>query len=373
MDILPLRIRVPRVPVAVQFTREGLVFVVLSLALGAAAVNTGNNILYLIFSLMLGLIVVSGMLSRRILSGLRAGIEFPSDLFAGVRNTCYVTISNHKARFPSFGVRFSAGGVDFPQVSRAFFYIPPSSEAHGFAPVVFPRRGVFVLREFEIQTRFPFSFFLKIRRYFAEQPPVRVYPRIYHLPDEWLAQYVEGLLYESPYRGESHQLLHLREYTPNDSSKKIHWKASARTQRFLVKEFQKEQGRDVRVYFDCYPEKKAQLPILDRAVSLVASLAFLVRRKGWNAVFIFADRQFRVDNRDENMRPLLEHLSEIEPGAAAVSQTAADPESNAMALVIRSKNIPSVFPPLPWAKVVDAEALTSRIEPVDMPAQERSL
>lgn len=371
MDIFPLRIRVPRVPVAVQFTREGLVFVLLSLALGAAAVNTGNNILYLIFSLMLGLIVVSGMLSRRILRGLHAGLEFPSDLFAGVRNACYVSVSNEKTRFPSFGIRLSAGGGDFPQVSRAFFYIPPSSEVHGFARVVFPRRGVFVLRDYEIQTRFPFSFFVKIRRYFDEQPPVRVYPRIYHLSDEWLAKYAEGLLYESPYRGDSHQLLHLREYTPNDSSKRIHWKASARTQRFLVKEFQKEQGRNVYIYFDCYPEKKDLLPELDRAVSLAASLAFLVRRKGWDAVFVFAKHEFRVDNRDANMRPLLEHLTEITTGMPVVSQSIPQPDADAMMLVIRSRNIPSVLSPPAGAKVMEAESSVSRMEPLD--AQEAQL
>ncbi|HSP06090.1 MAG TPA: hypothetical protein VLR94_02885, partial [Acidobacteriota bacterium] len=166
-QILPLRIRLPRVPVAVQFTREGLIFVLLSLALGAAAVNTGNNILYLIFSLMLGMIVVSGILSRRILSGLRAGIEFPSNLFAGVRNTCYVSVSNHKTQIPSLGIRFSAGGREFPQVTHSFFLIPANATVGGFTPVVFPRRGVFALREFEIETRFPFSFFVKIRRFFV--------------------------------------------------------------------------------------------------------------------------------------------------------------------------------------------------------------
>lgn len=158
-QILPFRIRIPRVPVAVQFTREGLIFVLLSLAIGAAAVNTGNNILYLIFSLMLGMIVVSGILSRRMLSGLRAGIEFPANLFAGVRNVCYVSVFNHKTRIPSLGIRFFASGKDFPEVSQYFFFVPPDSAVHAFAPVVFPRRGVFVLPEFEIQTRFPFSFF----------------------------------------------------------------------------------------------------------------------------------------------------------------------------------------------------------------------
>ena len=115
--LLPLRIRVPRVPVAVQFTREGLVFVLLTLAIGAAAVNTGNNILYLIFSMMLAMIVVSGMLSRRMLSGLKPRLEFPDSLFAGVRNLCFVSLRNFKKRSPSLGIRLVMNGDSFPEAT----------------------------------------------------------------------------------------------------------------------------------------------------------------------------------------------------------------------------------------------------------------
>lgn len=352
MDI-PLRIRIPRVPVAIQFTREGLIFVLLSLAIGAAAVNTGNNILYLIFSVMLGLIVVSGVLSRRMLSGLRAKLDFPSNLFAGVRNVCYVSLSNHK-RMPSLGVRFFCGDREFPPVSRYFFYIPASTTVHGFAPVVFPRRGMYILHELEVQTRFPFSFFVKIRRFFVEQK-LRVYPQIYHLPDEWLTRFSEGFLLESPYRGESHQLLHLREYGPNDSSKKIHWKASARAERFLVKEFQKEQGRDVYIYFDCYPAGKQDSALLDRAASLAASLAFLIRRKGLEATFVFADRRFRIGGHYAQLQSLLDHLAEMDTGVPGVSTGAIQPAHDAVVIAIRSSYVPSVLPDVPKAVMVTIE------------------
>lgn len=364
MEIFPLRIRVPRVPVAVQFTREGLVFVLLSLAIGAAAVNTGNNVLYLIFSLMLGLIVVSGMLSRRILRGLQAALEFPSNLFAGSKNVCYISIANSKTRIPSLGIRFVAGGKDFPGISRYFFYVQAGTEAHGFAPVLFLRRGLFHLKEFEIQTRFPFSFFVKSRRYFVEQQ-ARVYPQIYHLSDEWLMRYAEGLLFESPYRGESHQLLHLRPYGPNDSTKRIHWKASARAPHFLVKEFQKEQGRDLYIYFDCYPVLPEQLPILDRAVSLLASVAFLVRRRGFEATFVFADRNFSIGSRDSQMTQLLDHLTEISAGAIELRHPFPTPESGATLLVIQSKHVSSIMPPFASAKTVTVEEGLAGLVPVD--------
>jgi uncharacterized protein (DUF58 family) len=366
---LPLRIRIPRVPIVIQFTREGLIFVLLSLAIGAAAVNTGNNILYLIFSLMLGLIVVSGMLSRRTLSRVRANVEFPPNLFAGVRSNCYVTVSNQKKRIPSLAIRFLAGGEDFPQISRYFFYLSPGSEVRGFAAVTFPARGMFHFRQYELQTRFPFSFFVKIRRFSTDQT-VRVYPRIFHLADEWLSRLTEGVLVESPYRGDSRQLLHLREYGPGDSSKKIHWKASARAERLLVKEFQKEQGRDVYVYFDCYPQRREMKDLLDRAASLTASLAFLIRRRGLDATFVFADRHFRLSGSRTQLQPLLDFLAEIETGLPPFFQPPITPEPNAVVLVIRSKRVGSVAPDLPQGAMVNVEDSLDQSQPVDAPILE---
>lgn len=365
----PIRIRIPRLPVAVKFTREGLIFVLLSLAIGAAAVNTGNNILYLIFSLMLGLIVVSGILSRRMLSGVRAKVDFPSNLFAGVRNVCYFSLSNSKSRIPTLGARFVVGGGNFPRVSRYFFFVPPAAAVHGFAPVVFPRRGLYPLREIEVQTRFPFSFFVKIRRFFVEQT-VRVYPQIYHLPDEWLTRMAEGFLVESPYRGESHQLLHLRDYGPNDSSKKIHWKASARAERFLVKEFQKEQGRDVFVYFDCYPRSQDQAAILDRAANLAASLAFLLRRRGLDATFVFADRQFRIGGPHAQLHSMLDYLAEIETGLPASSHIHVSPDHDAVILAVRSENVSPALAGIPPSAIdVIVEESLSNITPVETPVE----
>src|SRR4026208_1151395 len=219
-----MKLKLPRLAIAVEFTREGWIFVLLSLAIGAAAVNTGNNVLYFIFSLMLGMIVVSGMTSRRLLQGLAPGVQFPDHLFAGVAHLCYVTVQNRKKRIPSLGIRFVIREKDFTSVTRHFFFVPPNNRVQGYARIVFPQRGKFHLREMELQTNLPFSFFLKIRRYFVHEA-VRVYPRIYRLSEEIVTRFSEGLFREYPYRGESQQLLHIRDYMPTDSSKKVHWKA----------------------------------------------------------------------------------------------------------------------------------------------------
>jgi len=308
-----LKIKVPHFPVTVEFTREGLVFIFLSLAIGAAAVNTGNNILYLIFSLMLGLIVVSGIFSRRILTGLSANIEFPSHIFSGVSVPCYVTVSNKKTHLPSIGIRFVLKNPSIPPVGKYFFYIPASEKVSGFMPIVFPRRGVHVLKEMELRTRFPFSFLIKVRRIQIDQT-MRVYPRIYRIPDDVLARFTEGILHESPYRGDSAQLLHLRDYNPLDSSKRIHWKASAKTEKFFVKEFQRDQGKDLTVYFDCFPGGNAVSEIQEKAISVIASIAYKATEKGYKATFCFPDASFEIGGGGQtSITTLLDYLAGLKP------------------------------------------------------------
>jgi hypothetical protein len=70
---------------SLRFTKEGLSFVLFSLAVGVAAVNTGNNLLYLILAMMLSLIIVSGILSRA--PAPCRHWHFPAQLFARSPNT----------------------------------------------------------------------------------------------------------------------------------------------------------------------------------------------------------------------------------------------------------------------------------------------
>jgi uncharacterized protein (DUF58 family) len=349
MKLSRLKFRFPRLTVAVQFTKEGLVFVFLTLAIGAAAVNTGNNVLYLIFSIMLSLIVVSGLISRRILSGLSPRIDFPPYLFSGTPGVCYLSLENRKRGFPSIGIRLASPEGSIPKISRFFFYIPSNNPVNDFVTLVFPKRGIYQIHELELQTRFPFCFFLKIRRHFLNES-IRVYPQVYRLPEELLARIAEGTVLESPYRGESHQLLHLRDYNLFDPSKRIHWKASAKAEKLFVKEFQKDQGRDLRIYFDCYAAEDSGSEVMEKGISLVASFAFLAAEKGLDADFVFVDRSFGIWDGNHAILKLLDHLSELKIGRPSIGDTPADPsisrndfKHDLLSVRVCSRIIPSVF------------------------------
>ncbi|NIQ94316.1 MAG: hypothetical protein GWN87_08975, partial [Desulfuromonadales bacterium] len=56
----------------------------LTLLLGFAAVNTGNNLLYLMVSALLGFMAVSGLIGRYNLARLRVEFAAPPEIYAGV-------------------------------------------------------------------------------------------------------------------------------------------------------------------------------------------------------------------------------------------------------------------------------------------------
>lgn len=336
-------VRFPRFPIAIEFTREGLLFVLLSLAIGGAAVNTGNNVLYLIFSIMLSLIVVSGIVSRRVLAVVKPRLEFPGHIFAGAPAVCFMTVENRSHWFPSLGVRLVAREPKFPYISRYFFYVRPRSVQTGLTHVTFPHRGEYFLNEMEVQTRIPFSFFVKIQRHF---PDIRlgIYPRVYRFSEEIASRLIEGFQEDSPYRGESQQLLHLRDYNSLDASKRIHWKASAKVGRLLVKEHQKEQVLDLSLWFDCYATGEKDGPIMEAAISLFASFAVLFHQKGAVCTLVFPDRAFSTTSEAADLQPLFEYLAKMtgqppEPATAALAQGQA---SNR--LRVASRNLPGALP-----------------------------
>src|ERR1700723_3352614 len=66
-----------------EVTRVGVVYVLVTLVIGIAALNTGNNLLYIVVAAMLSAILVSGVASAVVLRDLVLDVRLPEHLFAG--------------------------------------------------------------------------------------------------------------------------------------------------------------------------------------------------------------------------------------------------------------------------------------------------
>ena len=85
-----------------EVTRVGIIYVIAVLVIGIAALNTGNNLLYVIVSAMLGAIVVSGLASAVVLRGLQLDVRLPEEVFAGRAALARIVVRNRRRWMPSF-------------------------------------------------------------------------------------------------------------------------------------------------------------------------------------------------------------------------------------------------------------------------------
>src|SRR5438552_3680363 len=85
-------------------TRDGWWCLGAALGLGFAAINTGNNLLYLLVSMLLGLIIVSGVLSEQSIRRVRVEPVLPDELFAGQLALFGARVANRKRWRASYSI-----------------------------------------------------------------------------------------------------------------------------------------------------------------------------------------------------------------------------------------------------------------------------
>src|SRR5947207_1994563 len=100
-------------------TREGWWCLAVTVGLGITAMNTGNNLLYLLESMVLALIVISGVLSEQSVRGLRVAPRLPDEIYAGTPCLIGAVVRNTKRRRPSYSVTLERPGSNLRQIGRA--------------------------------------------------------------------------------------------------------------------------------------------------------------------------------------------------------------------------------------------------------------
>ncbi|HST09097.1 MAG TPA: hypothetical protein VLL05_01875, partial [Terriglobales bacterium] len=103
---LARRVVVTRLRDAVDYevTRAGIVYVVGTLLIGIAALNTGNNLLYIIVAAMLAAILVSGIVSAIVLRDLELDVRLPEHVFARRPVLGRIQLRNPRRYLPSFSI-----------------------------------------------------------------------------------------------------------------------------------------------------------------------------------------------------------------------------------------------------------------------------
>src|SRR5277367_4493679 len=91
-----------------RVTREGWIYIVGIVLVALAAINTGNNLLFLILASLIASILMSGILSSITLAGIEMRLDLPERIFAGQMVRGSLQLKNEKLTLPSFSLRVEA-------------------------------------------------------------------------------------------------------------------------------------------------------------------------------------------------------------------------------------------------------------------------
>ena len=253
-----------------RLTRWGVAYLIASVVLGLAAVNTGNNALMALLGLALGSYVVSGTWSRQVLAAVEATVDLPSEIYAGRPAVVDVELTNGSSIFPAYGLIVrDAGGR---RVVAELFLATGQRRRHS-VEVVFPRRGWHELGPWRLEVLLPLGFFVKSKVLVADRQ-VLVYPRL--LPSS-ASSVRRGGGRRSPdaleSRGREGEVTQLRDYREGDEVRAMHWKQTARQQRPVVVERKRATEKPVFFVLDPRLEDPSDPQQLERFEHLVSEIA----------------------------------------------------------------------------------------------------
>ncbi len=301
------------------FTGLGIFSTFLIAVLAIAALNTGNNLLFLLVSALLVSYLVSGILAKLVLSGLAIGYHFPAQVYA-TRPTHFLwTLRNEKRWIPSFSLRAETcleGTVGANQTVSFYFPFLEAERTHSHTVrYKFPRRGVYRIAKVNLMTRFPFGFFQRGRALHPERE-VLVYPEVKPIENFMhLLPFLQGDR-EALMKGQGESLYQIREYRNGDAVRHMHWRSSAKVGQLMVRDF--AQGYENQVCI-CLDNNRAHEKF-EAAVTLAASIASHFHDEGARLQLVTASGCTNLArSRGEQLLEILEMLTRVEIDNSAVS------------------------------------------------------
>lgn len=380
---LARRVATARVREALDFelTREGLAYLGVAMVIGIAALNTTNNLLFIVLAAMLAAIVVSGFASAAVLRGLELDVVTPEFAFAGKPVTAIIRLYNPRRWIPAFSVRvltqdkkkkkrpgleFRKTEFVFPKDGRwlrlpdyklarkpvpvrspeifdrpAYFaFVPAGTSSEVGMELTFPHRGQYSHETFRLATRFPFSFLMKSRRMKLKRD-VLVYPALLESDDFLdMLPMITGE-YTAMVRGRGSELYRIREHTPEDPARFVDWKATAKTGALKVREFTREDERRLRIVFDNPAPEAVSSEAYEHAVSVAASLAW--HFTGQNVEMSYAAQGY---SGEPDLYEFWQYLAVVQPVSGEPLESL--PDSADFNVIITARR-PGTIPTSLWA------------------------
>lgn len=311
-------------PKRIIITSEGFWFILFSIAVGVAAVNTGISLLYLMFAMLPSLIVVSGILLE--LSFRKISVEriLPPAVFCGEEFEAELLVHNGKRLMSAFSLSFEEvveGGEELFEMKRIPYLVrvPPEGTETVRYTARAKRRGMLHLKGTVVASLYPFGFFHKRMSVEAEET-LLVYPEIIPLNTELFSLTGKRHILRrvSPFTHGDEEFRGLKDYREGENPKHIHWPLSAKHNKLLVREMEKKRASRVLVVLDTtVPAGSESLWRFENAVSVAASVLYHSDTRGYETALALP-----LDGRLQTVQPatgrrhifrMLEFLALVQP------------------------------------------------------------
>jgi len=309
-----------------QITKEGWIYFATVTVVVFAAINTANNLLYMVLSALLAVLLLSGFLSGLNFRYIDAAIRIPATCHANEPFPISIRARNEKRVFPTFSMQFEAPGEEIKQLFRLrpstvqfpAFYVPmvrarQTEFQSGNANI--QRRGRYEIKEVKARSRYPFGFFAKDRT-LDVNASIICYPEI--LPPERMNMSVLDILGSNQRfeRGLGYDLYTIRDYLPSDSARHVHWKASAKTAVLKTREYAAEESRRLVLAFDRfgYPRDTEKF---EHLVSYAASLAYHMMKADVEVAVVSDDWQSGYGASEILLDSILRYFALVEMSSDA--------------------------------------------------------
>jgi len=263
----------------VKITSLGWIYLGMIFVFGFSAINTGNNLLYLIFGVMVSLLIASFWLSEMNITELEISRYLPREVYAQREFIFKYELKNLKKFFPGCAIRIEEKIAG--KISQAYFPLVEAGKSQSYySKLSLKNRGRCRLNRLSLKTRFPFGFFEKGKQINLKDEIV-VFPPLIELKE--ILPHLSGGWGEfvSLEKGAGLELSGFRDYQPGDHPHWISWKASVRAQRLKVREGLKEKEQKIVIELKLALEDEKNKREKERKISLAMTLSKKLLEQGY--------------------------------------------------------------------------------------------
>jgi uncharacterized protein (DUF58 family) len=308
-------------------TWEGRRFLFATVLIALTAVNTGNNLIYLILSLMLSIIFLAALLLSINLSRLTLRMSVDHPVFVGDQTFASFKISNEKRYLPSYSLYVIAHGASSPVYCSS---IPPKGSVSKKIKITFSKRGLYSCGTFSVRSGFPFIVFEK-QIAIPVSGEVMVYPAMTEVEEflgdlSWQDDTCVG---KPAISGD--EIHSVREFRYGDDRRNIHWKATAKACSLMVKEYSTADTRKATIILDNLLPLEGEA--FEKIISAAGSFSRYFLDSGYIVRVLFCKKAVPFGSGREHLFNILDSLALLQEEDAMDCRINYDMEGYAILLL----------------------------------------